>query len=187
MRDDLIEITAPTSEPIDAASLKDHNRVTEDAEDDLIDLYIKTARLLLEDWLECCFIQTTYDLLLDSWPSGDLTLPRYPLISVDSIKYIDTEGVEQTFSSDNYVVDDERKKGRVMLASGSSWPSVSTDVFNPIKIRFKAGYGSDAEDVPEGIKTALKYFVTYLFENRTPEEIDGIPKVVRILSAPWKL
>jgi hypothetical protein len=73
------------------------------------------------------------------WPISYFNLPRPPLVSVTSIKYLDADHVEQTFSSADYWVSGVGRTGRITLKSGSSWPTVGAYP-DAVVVRFVAGY-----------------------------------------------
>lgn len=83
------------------------------------------------------------------WPTSYFELPRPPLVSVTSIKYLDADHVEQTFSSADYWVSGVGRTGRITLKSGSSWPTVGAYP-DAVVIRFVAGYSV----VPEPLISA---------------------------------
>lgn len=97
-----------------------------------------------------------------------LELPWPPLVSVTSIKYLDTAGAEQTLASSVYRAhtgDDLR--GYVELLPSQSWPStygVSDDVW----ITCQAGYGPSPSDVPETVRQAILLMVSHMNIHRTP-------------------
>jgi hypothetical protein len=84
------------------------------------------------------------------WPISYFDLPRPPLVSVTSIKYLDADHVEQTFSSADYWVSGVGRTGRITLRSGSSWPTVGAYP-DAVVIRFVAGYSV----VPEPLISAV--------------------------------
>jgi hypothetical protein len=84
------------------------------------------------------------------WPISYFDLPRPPLVSVTSIKYLDADHVEQTFSSADYWVSGVGRTGRITLKSGSSWPTVGAYP-DAVVIRFVAGYSV----VPEPLISAV--------------------------------
>jgi hypothetical protein len=71
-------------------------------------------------------------------------------VSVDSVKYLDAAGSLQTWATDQYVVSGVGGKGRLMPASGVSWPAFGAYPESLI-IRFTAGY----ETVPAPIVQAI--------------------------------
>lgn len=77
-------------------------------------------------------------------------LPMPPLVSVTSLKYLDSDGVEQTYDAANYIVSGVGGRGRITLKSGSTWPTVGAYP-EALRIRFVAGYVT----VPEPIEQAI--------------------------------
>jgi hypothetical protein len=84
------------------------------------------------------------------WPVSYFNLPRPPLVSVTSIKYLDADHAEQTFSSADYWVSGIGRTGRITLKSGSVWPTVGAYP-DAVVIRFVAGYSV----VPEPLISAV--------------------------------
>ncbi len=141
-------VTPPAAEPITLAQAKAQMRITTDMDNVLVESRIVPARCWAEFETARQFITATWEMRLDSWPNGRvIELPRPPLQSVEAITYLDEDGVEQTFASANYHVDTASLKGRVVLAPGAVWPFLA-DVPGAARIRFVAGYGDTAADVP---------------------------------------
>ncbi len=135
-------------------------------DDSIITSNIITAREQLEGDTNRAYINQTITLKLDKFPSnGIIELPRPPLSSVTSIKYWDSDGVQQTVTASDYVVDTTSEPGRIGLATGKSWPTPRGEI-GDIEIIYVAGYGTAASDVPEGAKQAIKLLVGDLFEHR---------------------
>jgi len=140
-------------------------------EDDLLTGFIKAAREYCEGYQNRAFITQTWELLLDAFPDSPFQIPLPPLQSdesnqIESIKYYDTAGTETEFAKANYEVDTESYKGRVALAYGKSWPSVTLRPMNGVVVQFKAGYGDAAADVPELVQLAIKVLAGHMYENR---------------------
>lgn len=167
--------TAPAEEPITLAEAKSHIRV-DIAEDDLdIILLTKAARLHSEMFTRRSFVTTTWKMTLDYFPHhGIIRMPRPPLASVTSIKYVDTDGTQQTLAASEYAVDTQSEPGRITEAFGVSWPSTRVEA-NAVEIVFVAGFGL-AVDVPEDIKHAIKLLVGHWYENREDVTINAFPR-----------
>src|SRR6185503_2523734 len=90
-----------------------------------------------------------------------LKVPLPPLVSVDSVKYLDTDGTEQTVDPASYVVSGIGGQGYITLASGAAWPTVGAFP-DPVVIRFTAGEWEPDGIVPEGIKQAILLKATTL-------------------------
>lgn len=182
-------VTAPAIEPVTLSEAKRHLRVDHTEEDQLILSLIAAARVHIEytaTWR--ALITQTFDGWIDRF-CDVIELPFSPLQSVTSITYIDAVGVEQTLSASVYSVVVAAIVGRVELAYGKSWPT-TREVSNAVKIRFVAGYGSAASDVPEPIKQGLLMLIGHLYENRemsAPVQLHTIPFSADALLRPYKV
>lgn len=140
-------------------------------EDSLISGFIKAAREYCEDYQNRAYITQTWELLLDEFPDSPFQLPLPPLQSVESIKYYDTAGTEYEFAADNYQVDVDSYKGRVALAYGKSWPTVTLRPMNGVVVQFKTGYGDAPGAVPEKVRLAIKILAAHFYENREASDV----------------
>ncbi|RDI51228.1 head-tail connector protein [Microvirga subterranea] len=162
-------ITPPAVEPVTLDEVKDHLRVTNDLEDDLLSNLITTARQKLDGprgLLGRALITQTWTATLDGFPRV-IDLPFAPVSAVSAITYRDTTGIEQTLAADAYMVagllDDHLTA--ISPVCGKSWPFIP---YSPgrVSVTFTAGYGDAPEDVPEPIRTAIKMLVGHLYKNR---------------------
>lgn len=113
---------------------------------------------------------------------GTIRLPCPPVSAITHVKYIDSDGVLQTFSAANYVL-----AGRILaLVPGASWPS-GGDYVNAAQIRYVAGYNGTpvtdsggTGDVPERIKAVVRDLVLaqYASDNADPllkaDKVEGV-------------
>ena len=164
-------VTPPTTEPVSVSEAKEHLRITGTDEDALITTFIEAAREYCEEYQNKAYITQTWDLSLDEFPDSPYSLPKPPLQSISSIKYYDQDGTEYEFNASDYLVDTASVKGRVSLAYGKSWPSVTLQPMNGVIIQFIAGYGEAASDVPERIRNAIKVLIGQIYENREATDI----------------
>lgn len=164
-------ITPPAAEPVTLQEAKDHLRITGSDEDALLTTFIEVAREYCEEYQNKAYITQTWDLSLDEFPKSPYSLPKPPLQSISSIKYYDQDGTEHEFNASNYLVDTASVKGRVSLAYGKSWPSVTLQPINGVVIQFVAGYGDATTDVPERIRNAIKVLIGQIYENREATDI----------------
>jgi uncharacterized phiE125 gp8 family phage protein len=135
---------------------------------------ITAARERVELFLRRTLITQTFEYTIDGFPANPyfvysnsfIDLPRPPLQSVESIKFIDTGGSMRTLPSESYVVDASSDEiGRVELAWTQYWPITRSSI-NSVVIRFTAGYGDSAGDVPQAIRQGILIEVSNLYENR---------------------
>ena len=136
--------TPPSTEPITLTEAKLQCRVEADMTDDdsLITSLVKTAREYCENVQNRSYITQTIKLTLDDFPDV-IYVPRPPLISVTSIKYIDVNGVQQTLNSSVYKVDTESEPARIVPAFNQCWPAIRGDI-NSVEVIVQAGYGGAA-------------------------------------------
>lgn len=164
----LVVSTAAASDPISVAELKTHCRIDTDAEDDYISALISAATQDTQavQWRQ--FVNATYTLTLSAFPVGDyIELPRPPLSSITSLKYLDADGAQQTWASSNYRMDKSCEPGRICLAYNVSWPTIRSQS-NAIEIVFVAGYGAAGSNVPEIHRHAIRFKAAHWYENREP-------------------
>lgn len=182
----LTRTVAPAVEPITKAEVKLHLDLAsgDTSQDTMLDMFIATAREIVEERTGLALIDQTWQLTLDNWPvnkggeswwdgmretavteiysySKDLVLPRYPLQSISSI----TADGNAVTVADVFHVDSEQKPGRITPKSGQVWPTV-TQAAQGIVITFVAGYGASGASVPSGIKLALIQMVAYMYSHR---------------------
>lgn len=170
-------IIPPAMEPITPQEAKSHLRIDGNDDDMLISSLIAAAREYCETFQNRAYITQTWEMTLDSFPQMPLKLPKPPLQSVDSIKYINQDGIETVFDAANYVVDTDSEPGRIALAPGVSWPNVTLKPIGGVKIRFTAGYG-DASAVPKMVKQAILLLVGHWYENREAVLTESISKEI---------
>ncbi len=188
----LVLQTAPTTEPVTTAEAKTHLRVTTSDDDTYIGTLITVARRHVETITGRALINQTWDYFLDNFPPGDkIVIPLPRLSSVTTVKYTDKDNVQTVFSSGSYIVDTNNEPGQIVLAYGESWPTFTPRPINAVEIRFVAGYGSGAANVPEGIKQAMLLLIAHWYENREPINIGNIvteiPETINALLWPYRI
>ncbi len=170
-------ITPPTSEPLTLAEVWADRSIDATGsppsyfEDDILEQLISAAREAAEAFTNCALAPTVFEMGLDGFPAGGIQLPKGPLVSVDSIKYTDTNGDEQTLSAASYVVDDYADPAVVYPEVDLPWPTDVKPSVNVVRVRFTAGYGTGDESpaiavIPASIKKAMLLILGHLYENR---------------------
>jgi hypothetical protein len=175
---------------------------------------IVAAREYCETFTRRTFISTGYAQSMDSfpyytdtlmsqqaYPPAYYSLPRYsttlwnysqmvklypsPLLSVENIQYVDTNGNLQTLKpgtpadqSGDFVVDFKSEPPRIFPNSGQNWPSVLY-VPNAVTVNFTAGYGSTPASVPSTLRQAMKMLIKAW--NRDEDMSDSAWKTVHRL------
>lgn len=182
-------VTSPATEPITLSEAKAQLRVDFSTDDTEITTMIITARKAVEKFLRRQLVTATWDLFLDQFPEGGgvIEVPLPPLQSITTLKYLDENGNQQTWSSTNYRVDVKSEPGRIERAWGVSYPGIRT-IANAVEIRFVAGFGAAAA-VPEDIKHGILMLLADLYEHRErqAEEILNFNRVYRELLTPNRI
>jgi uncharacterized phiE125 gp8 family phage protein len=159
-------ITPPLLEPVSLAEVKDQLGIEDTRSDGLLSRRITQARSWAEDYTGRAFLTQTREIRWDCFvdrhecPSA---------LTVSSVKYIDTNGVEQTVATSDYTLDTYAFIPFVHSAYGVSWPTPRYER-NAVRIQFTAGYGTTAETVPALIKEALILLVGHWTNFQTQQE-----------------
>jgi uncharacterized phiE125 gp8 family phage protein len=159
--------TPPAEEPITLQEAKEHLRVDLGADDAYIVTLVKASRQEAEDFMNRVLITQIWVLSLDEFPKQaghHIVVPFPPLSAINSVKYFDLEGMEQTWDSAKYKADTASQPGRLFPAFDEVWPS-ARDQANAVTIEFEAGYGA-AVDVPETIVQGIKLILGARYDNR---------------------
>ena len=107
-------------------------------EDDRLNDLIPVAVAEVEEHARRALMPQEWTLYLDRFPRV-IELNRPPIISVDSVAYIDPDGNPQTVNASLYEVDTTSEPGRVMPIPDGYWPETER-VPNAVQVVFQAGY-----------------------------------------------
>jgi hypothetical protein len=184
----LKQTAAPASEPVTRAEAKLWTRLSITDDDAIIDSLITAARQWCEDYTGRAFVTQSWRLTLDQFPGVGLVarpmataavwpgwwdwpafwdlvrLPKAPLVSIDSVQYVDSLGATQTIDPSLYQADTESEPGRLRPSYSQTWPAPRLQLAS-VRVTYTCGYGAAAA-VPEGVKTAIKMLLGAWYENR---------------------
>lgn len=164
---------APAEEPVTLAQQKLHMRVDASDEDAIVSSDIIAARAWCEVHTGRAFVTRTLVMRLDAFPAGgEIELPWPPTQAVSQVRYVDTDGVLQVLDASLWTVDAAHAPARLVPAYGKDWPDTRAQPA-AVEVTYTAGYGS-ADDVPEGIRAAVKLMAAHLFEQREPEVVGSM-------------
>lgn len=167
-------ITPPTVEPISLEEARMQCRITagDTTEDAVLGVYIQAARETAEHELGRALLQQTWELTLDAFPAGEISLVRGRALAITSVKYLDPAGALQTLDSSAYTLDAATLPGWVLPAVGTSWPATAS-VVNAVRIRYTAGYGTAAASVPAAVRQWLLVTVAAMYDQREALDASG--------------
>lgn len=193
------ETITPAAElPITLVEAKAYLRVTNTAEDNLINGLISACTGLIEKYTGRTLITTTFRgnysalavLKTESWPILDLS--RSPVQSITSVEQL-VDGSWTAFGASDWEIKELSGYSRLLVdQTATSIPTY--DTIEPYKYRtqFVAGYGA-AADVPEELKTAIKLAINFFYTNRGDCGdcgLDGepaLPGEAKIVANPFRI
>lgn len=175
-----LEAVCPATEQ----DLKDYLRIEDESCGEL-EFYLDAANKAVIAFLGQALIENEYTVVYNGYPyDGTLTkglsrdtafaqdwieLPYANLLSITSVQVLDYEdGTATTIPSSDYLLDSFSSPARIRF---SHKPVMSLK--DRLKIVYKAGYGSDTENVPKGIRLGIVQVAGYLYDHRgecSPEE-----------------
>lgn len=183
-------ISGPSAEPVTVTEAKHHLNYDFDDKDALIGSYIVAARTHIEDSCHIVVAEALFEYSDAGFPDEGIALPRYPLLEVESVKYDDGDGVEQTVPEADYYIDGVATFGT--LYPVSTWPT-ARERSNAMRVRFTAGYSmasGDEDDAPAWIGQAILLLVGHWFANReavSTGEMKEVPLAVEALIGPHRV
>ncbi len=138
---------------------------------------VDAARFKVQEDSSRQLMRATFKAFLDGFPgvagvgsasleSSLIELRKPPVVSVEAVKHVDSDGVEQTLAASQYLLDKDSEPARLRPSHGNSWPAARVQT-NAVTVEFTAGY-SDAASVPPNAKHAIKLLVEDWNRNRGP-------------------
>lgn len=202
--------SAPAEFPIDLIYMRSLLRDPPVDDNAFIEQTIEEASYLFEAITGINCVDQSWQMVLDTWPGLDtdwwdgvvqmpvtelnrgrlsriISLPRYPLQSVDTITVYQEDDTSSTITiPDVFIVDTDGFPGRLVLRAGQTWP-VALRRANAIEIDYTAGFGA-ASNVPAVLKRAVAQIAAFLYEHRgdgcNPQEA-FVRSGARNLAAPY--
>jgi uncharacterized phiE125 gp8 family phage protein len=167
-------LVPPVAEPVTLDEAKAVLRVTDNAEDALIQRLIRAARQRIEAALGLSLITTTYRETLDLWSdgltaNGYVRLQRGPLLSVVSVRIADEAGDYETLDPSRYRPRLDSRPG-LIVPLGAGLPPSAQPV-GGLEITYRCGFGEGAQDVPEPLRQAVLALVAHSFEHREAADL----------------
>lgn len=187
-------IKAATSENVSLNEAKVHLRVTDSDSDSQISMLIKAARQDCENFTGRALASQDFELALDSFPSDKITLPVPPVEKILSIKYKDSDGIEYTLNTADYIFYNS-VPAVVLPDYGTAFPVFSAYPAGAVRVSFTAGYKSASTDaslvMPEAIKQAILLLVGHYYDNReivnVGNNVTELPYGIKALLMPYKV
>lgn len=189
-----VRIEIPTTLPVTLAEVKAALDIGYVEKDDLIEGLMAAAVSYLDGWsgiLGRCLCEQTWRQDFDYF-CWDLRLPMFPVLSVSSVKYTDTNGVEQTVAASSYQVLTDGLGSFVRFRNGFSFPTTKAFESAAVRVTYVCGHedGDDENPVPQAIKQAIVLLVRHWFDNPSAvvigATVEKLPFAVDALLAPYR-
>lgn len=145
---------------------------------------VEAATAQAEAFCRRRFVTQRWRATLDAFPSRAIVVPFPPLVSVESVTYVDGDGALQTLASTEYVVRSAETPGEIVPVRGKSWPAAAVEP-DAVRVEFTCGYGAP-DAVPAPIKRAVLLVVGTLYANRETV-VTGTIATALPQSADWLL
>lgn len=127
------------------------------------------------------YASATYRITFDDWPSGDkpVVIPSLPVSAIDSLKYYDTNGTQQTMSSALYRLDTGRTVPVLWRADlDTAWPDLEVNRPQAVELNYTAG-NATIDVVPSWMRQAGLARLAMLWADRGIGQID-VDKAERV-------
>lgn len=157
---------APTLRPVSLDEAKTHLKVSGTDEDNLITIYLDAAIAACENKLQTAIMDTNFILYQRSF-CQHLDLQKNWVSQINSVKYYDDNGIQQTINSSNYTLQDFKVPNVLYFNESYSFPSTDSREFS-VEVDFNAG-AMAASGVLPNIKAAVFLEVGDRYENRQNE------------------
>lgn len=178
--------TAPASQPLLIAELREHLRLSDTSDDPKLGSLIAAATAIVENYTDLFLVARTVDVFWDQWPrptstasagfdhplaytgytspSRVLALPVRPVLAVQAVTVRDASGEEVTLDPSVYTLIPGLEPELGRSASGElPAPGVKTE---GIRLALRVGFGESWNDVPADIHQALLLLITALYFQR---------------------
>jgi len=178
-------ITPPAIEPVTLEEAKTHLKVDTTDDDTLITALIAAARARAEWHTGRAFLTQSWVLWLDGWPERNcVEIPLPPSQAITSLTTYAMDDTATVLDANLYQVDTSSQPARIALKSPAI--VVATRALNAVAIAFDAGYGDNANDVPQPIRTAILEIVADLYTNRGDIAAEP-PQAASAMLAPYRV
>jgi uncharacterized phiE125 gp8 family phage protein len=154
----------PENEPVDLETAKTYARVDNDSDDDLMNMFITSARTWCEAYCGRSFITQTLSVFYDFdevCKNTFIRLPISPVQSIDSLVAYNEDGDDTEISEDDYYLSGDR----LIFKVGIGWPN-DMRYFDSFAVNAIVGFGDEGADVPMPIREAILRLVAHIYQNR---------------------
>ncbi len=172
-------ITPPTAALVQLSEVKTLARILDTSFDTILTDHIAMAQAMVETKMGRSLAPQTWRLTIDQF-ADQIRLPRGPVSSVTSVKYYDTNGIQQTIAPSLYTVDLTSDPQWIVLNQDEDWPD-TLDAVNAVEITYVAGYAA-TDPGYKAAQQAIRALALHWYENG---QIGTIPPGVVSIMFPY--
>jgi len=180
-------VSAPAALAVSVDTVRAHLRNEElSFDDDLITQYINAATGYVERSYGMALITQTIEQYHSSFPYGSdpLYLRISPFQEITYVKYLDSAGGLNEWTSDEFQEGDKNQSRYIMPKSAFAYPTDLDKQPNAVTIRYIAGFGDADTDIPAAITSALLLIIADMYQRRE-DNVVNLPKASEYLLLPW--
>ncbi len=179
-----ILLAGPALEPLSLDEMRVYLRLETSEEDGLVLSLIKAARNAVEQGARRALIAQKWRLRLPRLPrEATLRLPISPILSLDAVRSFDALGNPVLLDLALFQLD-----GSTLCLSPSLLSANGSG--GPVEIDLTAGFGTQATDVPDALRQAMRMLVAHYYEHRADalheEHVAHFPAAIAAAVAPWR-
>ena len=175
-------VTEPAFEPVTLAEAKlwlriDDGDTDQDAE---ILLLIIAMRERAEELTGRSFVQRTLEMWMDDFPADEVIfLPHGPVISVESVSYLDADGALQVLdgSPSSWQEDLVGHPARISPLYGTNWPN-AREGYGAVRVQYVAGY-ANANAIPRQVRLWMQTRIATFYEQREQVMVGNLSELPR--------
>lgn len=163
--------------------------IAESEESGELSSMITAARVAAEVEQNRDLVRKQIDMTLDYWPPCPLQLAT-PLISVDLVRYQDSDGNLTTLAENiDYKVFKDKRPGFITPLFNQTWPIFTPQPSSSLLVRFTCGYAADSifwSDTGSIVKQGMKNLISDWWNNGIPVGVvnPGILFSLRVGAVP---
>jgi uncharacterized phiE125 gp8 family phage protein len=160
------------------SELRDYLRLDHDGDDAALHAFARSAAELCQAYIGQQLLASP--LAERVTPRGDWTmLSARPVVSIDRLAMIGSDGVEQALASGAYAVDiDGEARGW--------WRALTAQLGGRWVIHYRAGLADDWNAVPEALRLGIIRMAAHCYHNRDGDAALSPPPAVGALWRPWR-
>lgn len=175
MNEYIKKLTSPTADSALLTDAKSHIKVTGTEEDSLLTVYLNGVVATCENKLQTAIYNTQFELHCRSF-CQHISLQKKWVSAINSVKYYDEDGAQQTVGSSDYSLQDFKVPNVLYFNEDYEFPNTDEREF-PVTVNFNSGFGSASAIIPN-VRNAIFLEFADRYENRQNEVVDDRVQLV---------